>query len=152
MTTEPDTERIRAEPNGVLPSWLLGPILLTCIWTAAAPFAFADVSTSARLGMGTIPAGVAFAVALGSWRLWLSHGKPWHDWSVIVTLLPAIGAAVWITVGALILELDLARAELLGLSVGPGVALIGLLTTTTGFYGRHHPDPARDGYRRSQPD
>ena len=130
----------------MLPSWLLGPILAVCVWTAAAPFAFADLSTSARTGTGLIPAGVVFAVALGSWRLWLSHGKPWHDWSVIITLLPAIGAAVWIAVGALILELDVSRGELLGLGVGPGIALVGLLTTTISFHGRHHPDPARDGY------
>ena len=146
MTSETGSERTQDKPAGVLPSWLLGPILLTCIWTAVAPFAFADVSTSARLGMGVIPAAAVLAVALSSWRLWLSHGKPWHDWSVIITLLPAIVAAIWITVGSLILELDLSRGEVLGLSVGPGIALVGLLSTTISFHGRHHPDPTCDGY------
>ena len=127
----------------MLPSWLLVPILAVGAWVAVAPYLLTDATALERAVIGPIPAGVVFACALGDWRLWLDRGKPWHDWAVIVLLLPAIGAAVWITVGATLLELPLTRPELLGTSIGPGIALIGLLTTTISFHGRHHPDEAR---------
>jgi hypothetical protein len=59
---------------------------------------------------------------------------------VILLLLPAIAAAVWVAVGSLVLDLPLSAEETLALSVGPGVALVGLLVTSISFHGRHHPD------------
>ena len=109
-------------------------------WTAVAPYALIDASDLDKAAIGPIPAGVVLATALLDWRLWLRRGKPWHDWTVIVLLLPAIGAAVWVNVGATLLELELTRPELMGVSIAPGITLIGLLTTTISFHGRHHPD------------
>jgi hypothetical protein len=124
----------------VLPSWLLPPLLAAAAWTALAPYVLIDASSLEKAVIGPIPAAVVLICALVDWRLWLARGKPWHDWAVILLLLPAIGTAVWVTVGATLLELDLTRPELLGVSIGPGIALIGLLTTTISFHGRHHPD------------
>jgi hypothetical protein len=59
---------------------------------------------------------------------------------VIVLLLPPIASGVWAAIGGLILDLGLSRAELLGLEVGPGVALTGLFTTTISYHGRHYPE------------
>jgi hypothetical protein len=72
--------------------------------------------------------------------VWRSRGRPWHDWLVILLLLPAIAAGVWVAVGALVLDAGLTREQLLGAAVGPGIALVGLLTTTISYHGRHHPD------------
>jgi len=130
---------VDASARGVLPSWLLAPILAVSSWVAIAPYILTDVGGLDRAAIGPIPAAVVFVCALADWRWWIHRGKPWHDWTVIVILLPAIGAAVWITVGATLLELPLTRPELLGTSIGPGIALIGLLTTTISFHGRHHP-------------
>lgn len=130
--------------GGVLPSWLLGPILLTAAWTFAAPLGLGDLAGWERVAIGPAPATVIAVCAVADWRLWVRRGKPWHEWAVILLLLPAIAAAVWVAVGALALELPLSRAEALGLSVGPGIAFVGLLTTTISFHGRHHPDEARE--------
>jgi hypothetical protein len=62
---------------------------------------------------------------------------------VILLLLPAIAAGVWIGIGALALDAAFSREELLGIAVGPGIALVGLLTTTISYHGRHHPDEFR---------
>lgn len=134
--------------GGVLPSWLLGPILAAAGWTFAAPLALGDLAGWERAAIGPVPATVIAACAVADWRLWVRLGKPWHEWAVILLLLPAIAAGVWVAVGALALELPLSRAETLGLSVGPGIALVGLLTTTISFHGRHHPDEGRtsDGH------
>ena len=128
------------DARGVLPSWLLAPILVSAAWTAVAPYVMIDASSLGKAAIGPIPAAVVLVCALGDWRLWIRRSKPWHDWAVILLLLPAIGAAVWVTVGATLLELDLTRPELLAVSLAPGIALIGLLTTTIAFHGRHHPD------------
>jgi hypothetical protein len=135
---------VHVDPSarGVLPSWLLTPILAVSAWVAVAPYFLTDATALERAAIGPIPASVVCASALVDWRLWIERGKPWHDWVVIVLLLPAIGAAVWITVGATLLELPLTRPELLGTSIGPGIALVGLLATTISFHGRHHPDDA----------
>lgn len=136
--------------GGVLPSWLLGPTLVACVWVTVAPFVIGELSATERFGLGPLPAAVAGGFALASWLLWLHHAKPWHDWVVIVLLLPAIAAAVWVAVGSLALDVGLSSTETLGISVGPGIALVGLLTTAISFQGRHHPDPTRDGYRYGQ--
>jgi hypothetical protein len=129
--------------RSVLPSWLLPPTLGLAIWTGVAPFVLSDASTADRQVIGTVPAAVIVLFTLADYLLWRRRQRPWHDWLVIVLLLPAIGAAVWIGVGALVLNLGLSREELLGGSVGPGVALVGLLCTTISYHGRHHPDEAR---------
>lgn len=129
--------------RSVLPSWLLPPTLAAAAWVAVAPFAFTDASTLEKEAIGTIPGGVILALSLADYALWRRRGRPWHDWAVILLLLPAIAAAVWIAVGALVLDAPLTREELLGIAVGPGVALVGLLTTTISYHGRHHPDEIR---------
>ncbi len=113
---------------------------MAATWTAVAPYVLTDGSDIERAALGPLPSGIVVACALLDWRVWLRRGKPWHDWAVILLLLPAIGAAVWVVVGATLLELSLSRPELLGISLGPGIALLGLLTTTISFHGRHHPD------------
>jgi hypothetical protein len=131
------------EARGVLPSWLLGPAAAAAVWTAIAPYAVDLAGTPAeRAGLGPLPGGVVLACALVDWRLWVQRGKPWHDWAVILLLLPAIAAAVWVAVGALVLDIGASRTDVLTSGVGPGVALVGLLTTTISFHGRHHPDEA----------
>ena len=89
---------IDASARGVLPSWLLAPILAVSGWVAIAPDILTDVGDLDRAAIGPIPAAVVFVCALADWWWWIHRGKPWHDWTVIVILLPAIGAAVWITV------------------------------------------------------
>lgn len=126
--------------DGVLPSWLLGPTLVGALWAAVAPFGLTEISTLEAELTGTLPGGVIVVLALADYALWRSRGRPWHDWTVILILLPAIAAAVWIAVGGLVLDAPLSREELLGVEVGPGVALTGLLTTTISYHGRHHPD------------
>jgi hypothetical protein len=126
--------------EGVLPSWLLGPAVAVALWAGIAPFGLSNASSGDVAAAFTVPAAVVLVFALADWRLWLARGKPWHDWGVILLLQPAIGAAVWLTIGGLVLDLGLSREELLGLEVGPGMALVGLLTTTVSFHGRHHPD------------
>ena len=69
---------------------------------------------------GPVPGGVAAAFAWGDYALWRSRGRPWHDWHVIVLLLPAIAAGVWVAVGALVLDAGLTREQLLAEAVGPG--------------------------------
>ena len=64
-------------------------------------------------------------------------------------LLPAIAAGVWVAVGALVLDAGLTREQLLAGAVGPGVALVGLLTTTISYHGRHHPDEYRRSHERT---
>jgi hypothetical protein len=110
-------------------------------WVVAAPW-LADLATGDVLAAFTVPGLVAGGVALADWLVWRRRRRPWHDWTVILLLQPAIAGAVWITIGGLVLDANLTREQLLGLEVGPGMALVGLLTTTVSFHGRHHPDEA----------
>jgi hypothetical protein len=110
---------------------------------AVAPYLFGDASTLERAILGPLPGAVALLFGAYDYVLWRRRGRPWHDWAVIVLLLPAIAAGVWVTVGALILDAELTPTQLLVTGVGPGVALIGLLTTTISYHGRHHPDEYR---------
>jgi hypothetical protein len=110
------------------------------VWVSIAPWIWVDASGGERAAIGCVPGGVAAAFALGDWLLWRRRGRPWHDWTVIVLLLPVVAAGVWVAVGALILDLGLSREELLGIAVGPGIALVGLACTTISYHGRHHPD------------
>lgn len=135
------TERAHTtSAEGVLPSWLLPPTVAAALWVALAPFWLTDLATLDAELTGTLPGGVALVFAAADYVLWRRRGRPWHDWGVILLLLPAIAAGVWAAIGGLVLDLGLSREELLGLEVGPGVALTGLLTTTISYHGRHYPD------------
>lgn len=130
----------RAPGKSVLPSFLTPPIVAAASWVSIAVYVWTDASALDRALIGPVPGGVALAFAVWDYALWRRRGRPWHDWAVILLLLPAIAAGVWVAVGALVLDAGLSRAELLGIAVGPGVALVGLLTTTISYHGRHHPD------------
>jgi hypothetical protein len=106
---------------------------------SVAPYVWSEASSAHRALLGPLPGGVVLAFALADYVLWRRLRRPWHDWRVIVLLLPAIAAGVWVAVGALVLDAGYTREQLLGAAVGPGVALVGLLTTLISYHGRHHP-------------
>jgi hypothetical protein len=132
----------RRHPPGtpVLPSFTTPPVLAAAAWVGVAPYVWSDASVLERAVLGPAPGGVALVFALADYLVWRLRGRPWHDWRVILLLLPAVSAGVWIAVGALALDAGLTREQLLGTAVGPGVGLVGLLTTTISYHGRHHPD------------
>ena len=101
-----------------------------CVWVG---FASGHVLT------GILPAVVAAASVAADYRLWRRRGTPWHDPLVIVLLLPALAAALWIGVGGIALGVDRGAAGRLLLEVGPGLALTGLVTTLISYHGRHRP-------------
>jgi hypothetical protein len=88
---------------------------------------------------GILPAILVLVLAVADYALWSRRKRPWHDWTVILLLLPAILAAVWIAVGGLVTDVERSDAARLLLEVGPGVALTGLLCTLISYHGRHHP-------------
>jgi hypothetical protein len=88
---------------------------------------------------GILPAVVVLVLAPLDYVLWERRGRPWHAWTVILLLLPAIFAAVWIAVGGLVTGVERSDEARLLLEVGPGVALTGLLCTLISYHGRHHP-------------
>jgi hypothetical protein len=94
---------------------------------------------SQELWTGILPALVVLVLALADYRLWTARARPWHDWTVILLLLPPILAAVWIAVGGLVTGVERSDDARLLLEVGPGVALTGLLCTLISYHGRHHP-------------
>jgi hypothetical protein len=100
------------------------------LWVAAA---------SGELLTGILPATLILVLAAADYALWAQRGRPWHDWTVILLLLPAILAAVWIAVGGLVTGVDRSDEMRLLVEVGPGVALTGLLCTLISYHGRHHP-------------
>lgn len=132
-----------APGKSVLPSFLLWPILAAAVWVSIAVYLWPSATAFEKLAIGPLPGAVVFALALTDYVLWRLRGRPWHDWLVILLLLPPIFAGVWIAIGALVLDASFSRNELLGIAVGPGVALVGLLTTTISYHGRHHPDEYR---------
>jgi hypothetical protein len=95
---------------------------------------------SGEITTGILPAAVVLVLAVADHLLWTSRARPWHDWTVILLLLPPILAAVWIAVGGLVTGMDRSDEARLLLEVGPGVALTGLLCTLISYHGRHHPD------------
>lgn len=117
-----------------MPRYLTLASVALAVWVAAA-------STEALTGI--LPGAVVVALTLGDYRLWAGRGRPWHDWTVIVLLLPPILSAVWICVGGLVTGVERSDEARLLLEVGPGVALTGLLCTLISYHGRHHPDEAR---------
>ena len=128
-----------AAGRSVLPSFLTPPVVATAVWVSIAPFVWTDAATLDRTVIGPVPGAVVLAFSLWDYSLWRRRERPWHDWAVIVLLLPAVAAGVWVAVGALALDAGLSREQLLAIAVGPGVALVGLLTTTISYHGRHHP-------------
>jgi hypothetical protein len=86
-----------------------------------------------------LPALSILALVVGDYVLWERCNRPWHDWTVILLLLPAILAAVWIAAGGLVTGVERSDEARLLLEVGPGVALTGLLCTLISYHGRHHP-------------
>lgn len=92
---------------------------------------------------GVLPAAVVIGLAAVDYALWERRARPWHDWAVILLVLPAIFASVWIAVGGLILDVERTDGARLAYEVGPGVALVGLLCTLISYHGRHHPDEER---------
>lgn len=103
------------------------------LWVAAA---------SGEVLAGILPAGLVAVLATADYRLWTDRGRPWHDWTTILLLLPAILAAVWIAVGGLVTGVERSDEARLLLETGPGVALTGLLCTLISYHGRHHPAEA----------
>ncbi len=140
----------REPGRSVLPSFLAPPVAVAAAWVAIAPYVLTEATTLERALIGPVPGGVALVFALADYALWRRRGRPWHDWHMILLLLPAIAAGVWIAVGALALDAGLTREELLAAGVGPGVALVGLLTTTVSYHGRHHPDEYRTSRERDR--
>jgi len=96
-------------------------------------------AASGEVLTGILPALLIFALATADYVLWERRNRPWHDSTVILLLLPAILAAVWIAVGGLVTGVERSDEARLLLEVGPGVALTGLLCTLISYHGRHHP-------------
>lgn len=118
-----------------MPRYLTLGALVVALWVVV----FSD-----ELWTGALPGAIVLGAGLADYRLWTHRGRPWHDWTVIVLLLPAIAAAVWIAVGGLVTGVERTDAERLAFEVGPGVALVGLLCTLISYHGRHHPDESGD--------
>ena len=113
-----------------LPDALTPAALAVCVWVIAA---------SERVTTGVLPAAIAAVFVAADYRLWRTRRMPWHDPLVIVLLLPALAAALWIGVGGIALGVDRGAAGRLLLEVGPGLALTGLVTTLISYHGRHRP-------------
>jgi hypothetical protein len=117
-----------------VPRYLTAASITLALWVAAA---------SGEVVTGILPALVVLVLAGADYVLWERHERPWHDWTLILLLLPSILAAVWIAVGGLVTGVARSNEARLLLEVGPGVALTGLLCTLISYHGRHHPDEGR---------
>jgi hypothetical protein len=114
-----------------VPWYLTAGAVALALWVTAA---------STELLTGILPAVLILVLAPLDYVLWVRRDRPWHDWTVILLLLPAIFAAVWIGVGGLVTNVERSDEARLLLEFGPGVALTGLLCTLISYHGRHHPD------------
>jgi hypothetical protein len=114
-----------------VPRYLTAGAVALAVWVAAA---------SREPWTGILPALLVAVLAVTDLRVWTTKGRPWHDWTTILLLLPAILAAVWIAIGGLVTGVERSDEARLLLEVGPGVALTGLLCTLISYHGRHHPD------------
>lgn len=99
---------------------------------------------------GMLPAALIGTLALVDHRTWESRKRPWHDWTVILLLLPAIFAAVWIGIGGLLLGVERSDSGRLVYEVGPAIGLVGLLCTLISYHGRHYPFEPGQGAEGSE--
>jgi peptidoglycan/LPS O-acetylase OafA/YrhL len=114
-----------------VPKYLTAGALVLALWVTG---------RSGEVWTGVLPAALVAALALVSYVHWERHDRPWHDWTVILLLVPAILASVWIGVGGLIIDVARSNDGRLLYEVGPAVGLVGLLCTLISYHGRHHPD------------
>ena len=122
-----------------MPKYLTAGAVVLALWVAIA---------SREPWTGILPGTLIALLPAADWRLWEKRGRPWHDWTVILLLLPAIFAAVWIGVGGLITGVERTDSDRLLYEVGPGIGLVGLLCTLISYHGRHHPFEGRDSAER----
>jgi hypothetical protein len=113
-----------------VPKYLTAGALVLALWVAMG---------SGEPWTGVLPALVVVVLAAVDYVLWERRSRPWHDWTVILLLLPAIFAAVWIGVGGLLVDVERSDSGRLVYEVGPGIGLVGLLCTLIAYHGRHHP-------------
>jgi hypothetical protein len=113
-----------------VPKYLTAGAVVLALWVAI---------RSREPWTGVLPGLVVVLLAAGDYWLWERRARPWHDWAVILLLLPAIFAAVWIGVGGLLLDVARSDSGRLVYEVGPGIGLVGLLCTLIAYHGRHHP-------------
>jgi hypothetical protein len=118
-----------------LPRYLTAAAVVLALWVAV---------RSGQAWTGMLPGSLVAGLALVDYGLWERRHRPWHDWTVILLLLPAIFAAVWIGVGGLLLEVHRSDSGRLVYEVGPGLGLVGLLCTLISYHGRHHPFESAD--------
>ena len=119
-----------------MPKYLTAAAVVLALWVAV---------RSEEAWTGIVPACLIVVLAAFDYWLWERRNRPWHDWGVILLLLPAILAAVWIGVGGLLLDLARTDSGRLVYEVGPGIGLVGLLCTLIAYHGRHHPFEGRPG-------
>ena len=117
-----------------MPRYLTAGAVLLALWVAIA---------SREAWTGVVPGILVACLAFADYWFWERRQRPWHDWTVILLLLPAIFAAVWIGVGGLLLDVTRSDSDRLLFEVGPGICLVGLLCTLIAYHGRHHPDEHR---------
>jgi hypothetical protein len=113
-----------------VPKYLSAGAVVLALWVAV---------RSGEPWTGVLPGALIVALSLADHWLWERRHRPWHDWAVILLLLPAIFAAVWIGVGGLLLDVTRSDSNRLLFEVGPGIGLVGLLCTLIAYHGRHHP-------------
>jgi hypothetical protein len=113
-----------------VPKYLSAGAVVLALWVAV---------RSGEPWTGMFPGALIASLALADYWLWERRNGPWHDWTVILLLLPAIFAAVWIGVGGLLLDVMRSDSDRLLFEVGPGIGLVGLLCTLIAYHGRHHP-------------
>jgi hypothetical protein len=122
-----------------VPKYLTAGAVILALWVALA---------SREPWTGISPGVLIALLAVADWQLWEKRSRPWHDWTVILLLLPAIFSAVWIGVGGLLLDVDRTDSGRLLYEVGPGIGLVGLLCTLISYHGRHHPFEGLDEAER----
>ena len=116
-----------------MPRYLTAATVVLALWVAVA---------SGEPWTGVLPAAIVLALAVIDYAVWERRTRPWHDWTVILLLLPAIFSAVWIGVGGILLGVERGDEGRLVLEVGPGIGLTGLLCTLISYHGRHRPGEA----------
>jgi hypothetical protein len=117
-----------------VPKYLTAAAVVLALWVAM---------RSGEVWTGLLPALVVVVLALADYGLWERRGRPWHDWPVILLLLPPIFAGVWLGVGGLLLDVARSDSGRLVYEVGPAIGLVGLLCTLIAYHGRHHPFEGR---------